>query len=96
MRTISMVAIAVLGLTGTAMAQNADENSIPRDIGNRANGKSYQPTPAEVHPSERAAGIRPSPVQERANDKELHHLDENLLRSEGLSTKGVPNMTDTH
>ncbi len=95
MRKISMVAIAVLGLTGTAIAQNADENSIPREIGNRANGKSYQPTPAEVHPRERAADIRPSPAQERANDKELHHLDKKLLRSEGLRTKDVPNMTNS-
>ena len=96
MRKISIVAIAVLGLTGTAIAQNADENSIPREIGNRANGKSYQPTPAEVHPRERAADIRPSPAQERKSDKELHHLDKKLLRNEGLSTKGVPAMTNDH
>jgi hypothetical protein len=96
MRKISMAMVAVFGLTGTAIAQNTDENSIPREIGNRANGKSYQPTPAEVHPREKAVDIRPSQQQEQAEDKELHHLDKSLLRSEGLSTKSVPNMTNDH
>lgn len=94
MRTISIAMIAAFSLAGTAMAQNTDGGTIPREIGNRANGKSYQPTPAEVEPREKAADIRPSAEQERANNKELRHIDRNLLQSEGLSTKSVPNMTN--
>ncbi len=94
MRTFSIALIAVFGLASTAIAQNADENSIPREIGNRANGKSYQPTPAEVAPREKAAHILPPAQQDRAEDKELRHLDKKLLRSEGLSTESVPTITN--
>ncbi len=96
MRKMSIVMIAMFSLGGTVMARNPDGNGIPREIGNRANGRSYQPTPAEVEPREKAADIRPSAQQEHADDRELQHLDKKLLRSEGLSTKSVPEITNDH
>jgi hypothetical protein len=86
---VLMVAATVaLGLADTAMAQN----SVPTEIGNRANGLNYQPTPSEVLPREKAAGLLPSAGQRDATSQELENMDRDLLREEGLSTKSVPNL----
>jgi hypothetical protein len=77
-------------MTGVATAQHHDDTSVPRVIGNRANGFSYQPTPNEVAPREAAAGVRPSKAQQDASDQTLETIDRNLLREEGLSEKDVP------
>ena len=90
MRRVIVAVVLSFASVAPAIAQNANGGSIPRDIGNRANGKSYEPTPNEVVPREQAAGIRPTSKQEQAKDAELGHMDKSLLRSEGLSTKRVP------
>lgn len=89
---LSLTAAAVLCLTSAAMAQSAGNGSVPSAIGNRANGRDYQPTPSEVVPREKAAGLRPSDAQQQATDQQLEKTDRQLLRSEGLSTKSVPNI----
>jgi hypothetical protein len=61
-------------------------------IGNRANGFSYQPTPEEVVPREKALGVRPSPAQQSATDEELERIDRDLLRKEGVSPGSVPDI----
>jgi hypothetical protein len=96
MRVFVFTMIAVLSFTGAAMAQGAGGGgSPPREIGNRANGYDYQPTPSELAPREKAAGIVPAPAQQRAENQELDSLDKQLLQSEGLSTKSVPKITES-
>ena len=85
---LMVAATAALGLATAAIAQN----SVPTEIGNRANGLSYQPTPSEVLPREKAAGLLQSPAQRDATSQELERMDKELLREEGLSTKSVPNL----
>lgn len=76
-------------MTATAVAQNPP----PPVIGNRANGKDYQPTPSVVIPREKATGVLPPPSQEKATDQELERIDKTLLREQGMSTKSVPDLT---
>jgi hypothetical protein len=93
MRMALLVAMAPFCFMGAAAAQTADGGSVPRSIGNRANGFSYQPTPGEVVQKEKAAGVRPSTASQQATDQELEKVDRDLLRKEGLSTSSVPKMT---
>ena len=95
MRVLVSTMIAVLSFAGAAMAQGGGGGgSPPREIGNRANGYDYQPTPSELAPREKAAGIVPPPAQQRAENQELDSIDKQLLQSEGLSTKSVPKLPD--
>jgi hypothetical protein len=93
MRIAFMIVAATFCLMGAAVAQSVDGLAIPRSIGNHANGFDYQPTPSEVIPREKAAGVRPSATSEENTNRELEELDRDLLRKEGLSTSSVPNMT---
>ena len=93
MRAALLVAVATFCLIGAAAAQTAGDGSIPRRIGNRANGFSYQPTSREVVSKEKAAGVRPSTASQQAPDQELGDIDRRLLREEGLSTSSVPRLT---
>lgn len=91
---LPVLAVAwVVCLTGAAMAQRADGNSIPSEIGNHANGFAYQPTPSEVYPREVAAGLLPSKEHQVPTDRTLEDLDRSLLRGEGLNTESVPVFT---
>ena len=99
MRTRMWIAVALLALNLTPLAGSGfavalpagtDTGSIPLSIGNRANGFDYQPTPAEVGPRERAAGIAPSAQQSRRIDDEVFSLDRQLLKSEGVSSGSLP------
>jgi hypothetical protein len=92
-RVALLVAVATFCLVGAAGAQTAGDGSIPRRIGNRANGFSYQPTPREVLSKEKAAGVRPSTPSQQATDQELGDIDRRLLLEEGLSTSSVPRLT---
>jgi len=94
MRVFVFTMIAVLSFAGAAMAQGAETGSPPKEIGNRANGYDYQPTPSELAPREKAAGIVPPAAQQRAENQELDRIDKELLQSEGLSTKSVPKLPD--
>ena len=76
--------------TDPSVAQSSRDTSIPQEIGNRAHGFSYQPTPSEVRPREAAAGIRPSSDREEARDRQLQQIDRDLLRDEGLPPRSVP------
>ncbi|MEA2737389.1 MAG: hypothetical protein QOH05_696 [Acetobacteraceae bacterium] len=89
MRLHSAAVIATLYVAVSGMAYGAP----PTEIGNRANGFSYQPTPSEVVPRERSAGVQPSAAREKAENQDLERMDADLLREEGLSTKSVPNLT---
>ena len=93
MRMTLLVAVATFCLTGAAAAQTAGDGSIPRRIGNRANGFSYQPTLREVLSKEKAAGVRPSTASQQATNQELGDIDHRLLLEEGLSTSSVPRLT---
>lgn len=93
----TLAAIAVFALTGTALAQTPPgNNQPPASIGNRANGLDYQPTPNEIVPREKAAGVLPPAAQERAIDQELRQLDYQALKSEGMSTQSVPPAPQSH
>ena len=94
MRAQLLAMLLALGISTAATAENPP-NSIPADIGNRANGRDYQPTPKEVSPREKAEGVEQSPSSHRATNQELWELDKNLLKTEGLSTKSVPQATGT-
>ena len=83
----------IVCLTVAAMAQSRDDATVPRMIGNRANGFSYQPTPGEVRPREMAAGVRPSGAKQAETDRALEGMDQSLLRAEGMSSHSVPLFT---
>lgn len=91
------VVIAVFPAAGflvdNAVAQPTAPNGVPRIIGNRANGFSYQPTPEEVLPRERAAGVRPSAAAEEKANRDLEAIDRDLLRDEGQGSRNIPNFT---
>ncbi len=88
-----MVFIAAAGLLGSILA--APTGFAQTQTGNRANGRDYQPTPAEVQPRERAAGIQPPAPQQTRNDRDLERIDRELLREHGLSTSSVPAIAPT-
>lgn len=92
MRMAIMIVVATICLAGVAVAQSANDSSVPRVIGNRANGFSYQPTPSEVVPREEAAGLRPPGLTQEQTNRELEKIDRDLLREEGASTSSVPNL----
>ncbi len=93
MRIALLITVATFCLIGTVAAQTTNDVSIPRRIGNRANGFSYQPTPREVVSKEKAAGVRPSTASQQATNQELGDIDRRLLLEEGLSTSSVPRLT---
>jgi len=86
-RTLAVSTAALTLCGGVAIAQPA--------TGNRANGMDYQPTPAQVIPREKAAGVRPTPGEEAASNRDLEQIDRNLLRGHGMSTSSVPKMNST-
>jgi hypothetical protein len=43
--------------------------------------KDHEPVPSEVQKKEQAAGIAPSPQQQRADDRELESLYRSLLKA---------------
>ncbi len=87
--------IAAICLTSPAVAQAPSNGSAaPPAIGNRANGRDYQPTPAEVIPREKAAGALPDATREKAENRDLEQIDKDVLRQEGQSTQSVPKLTN--
>ncbi len=79
------VMIATIFLTTAAAAQTTPPP--PPEIGNRANGLNYEPTPRQVIPKERQAGVLPPPAQRKANEAELNHIYRNLMHN------GQPNQS---
>jgi hypothetical protein len=90
MRMPIVATILSICLMSAAAAQSMNRTSVPHEIGNRANGFSYQPSPREVIPRERSAGVRPTDTKQAAINHDLRDLDENALRLEGLGTQNVP------
>jgi hypothetical protein len=89
MVTIRMSTVAVLlGLVASPL--HAAEQT-----GNRMNWKDYQPTPAEVIPAEKQAGVEPSAARDQAENRDVESIDRDALRREGMSTQSVPNLTDS-
>jgi hypothetical protein len=87
MRLSAPLLFASLFLPAVALAQ------VPDRIGNRANGRDYQPTPSQVAPAERQASVQPNARTEQSENRDLEKIDRDALRSEGMSTKSVPDMT---
>ena len=56
-------AILVAGLLAAAPAQAQAQAPAQRN-GNEANGRNYQPTPAQVNGPQAATGVAPSPAQQ--------------------------------
>jgi hypothetical protein len=98
MRGTIVAVVMTFGLAGSVLAQSATgqvntgtkDGSVPAAIGNRANGRSYQPSQSEVGLREHAAGIAPSQQQQHAANDELFKLDKRSLQQEGQSTTSVP------
>jgi hypothetical protein len=93
MRSAVFVILWVICMTAAATAQNRMDTAVPRMIGNRANGFSYQPTRNEVRPREVTAGVRPSKARQAETDRALETMDRSLLRAEGMSAQSVPAFT---
>jgi hypothetical protein len=85
MRTVGRIVLYTACIAGAVCAR-----SVPREIGNRAHGFSYQPTQEEVRPREATLGIRPSKQRQAANDRALQRINENLLREEGIPADPLP------
>lgn len=90
MRIVVLAMICAVCITDPSVARSSRDASIPHEIGNRAHGFSYQPTPGEVRPREAAAGLRPSLSQEAGTNRQLQQIDRDLLRDEGLPPRTVP------
>lgn len=86
MQARMVTALILMASAAPALAQPA----VPAANGNRANGLNYQPTPGQVAPREKAAGVAPSRTQRQQTDQALWNRDARLLKSQGLSTKSVP------
>ncbi len=82
-------------IAAEAVAQNLVPCTVTPVAGNEANGKDYQPTPNEVAPREKAAGIVPTTAQQKATNQDLERTDKALLRQQGLSTRSVPKFNAT-
>jgi hypothetical protein len=92
-RIVLLITVATFSPIDTVAAQTTSDVSIPRRIGNRANGFSYQPTPHEVVSKEKAAGVRPSTASQQATNQELGDIDRRLLLEEGPSASSAPRLT---
>jgi hypothetical protein len=80
-RFATAAGIAMLSvLPGTGWAQ------APARDGNESDFKDWQPTRGGVAVQERAAGIRQTPEQRNAEDRELQDLSKTLLNQEKPST----------
>jgi hypothetical protein len=55
----------------------------PKREGNEYDFKDWQPTRGQVNQEERAAGVSQTPVQRKAEDKELQNIDKDLTHQEG-------------
>ena len=86
--------LLLLAASFCAATPAAAQNSAPQANGNRANGLSYQPTPSQVVPREKAAGVQPPAAQQERANRDLRQTDRKLLQEEGLSTKSVPKLSD--
>ncbi|HVY16236.1 MAG TPA: hypothetical protein VHB27_13505 [Rhodopila sp.] len=84
-RSSSIMVLVLLTLTAAP--------AVARDTGDRANGNDYQPTPSEVRPAERQAGVTPTQAQEQKENREVEAIDRRLLRQEGMGTKSLPDFT---
>jgi hypothetical protein len=90
MRAPALAAICLVCMAASALAQQQDRTSVPYEIGNRANGFNYQPSPGEVVGKEERVGVRPSRAQFKTMDHTLESIDFSLLHDEGLSERNVP------
>jgi hypothetical protein len=97
MRVTLVVVAVTFGLAGAALAQTSGSvntgtknGTVPAEIGNRANGLSYQPSAGSVGLREHAAGVAQSGQARRATDDALWKLDKQSLQKEGQSTASVP------
>jgi hypothetical protein len=81
---IRQMAAAVLVLILTLPTQSSAQT--PTHEGNESDFKDWQPTQGKVSAEERAAGIRPSPTQRNAEDRELKQIDQSLMRNEQPSS----------
>jgi hypothetical protein len=93
MKVSAFAVMCLVCIMGAPTLQAQDRTSVPREIGNRANGFSYQPTPGQVVTREVLAGVRPSKTKLEATDQILEGIDRSLLRDEGLSETSVPAFT---
>jgi hypothetical protein len=74
---IALIVIPILSVAGWA------QTSAPN--GNESDFRDWQPTRGEVSPEEHAAGIRQSPTQRNAEDRELQQLSRGLMSQEPSS-----------
>jgi hypothetical protein len=81
---IRQMAAAVLVLTLTLPTQSSAQT--PTREGNESDFKDWQPTRGKVSAEERAAGVRQSPTQRNAEDRELKQIDQSLMRNEQPSS----------
>jgi hypothetical protein len=81
---IRQMAAAVVVLMLALPAQSSAQT--PTHEGNESDFKDWQPTRGKVSTEERAAGVRQSPTQRNAEDRELKQIDQNLMRNEQPSS----------
>ncbi len=81
---IRQMAAAVLVLMLTLPIQSSAQT--PTREGNESDFKDWQPTRGKVSAEERAAGVRQSPTQRNAEDRELKQIDQSLMRNEQPSS----------
>jgi hypothetical protein len=86
MHRISMAAGIVL-IVASPIAGWAQQ---PTRNGNESEFRDWQPTRGQVADQERAAGVRQTPQQRDAEDRELQNLSKDLLRQEPSATLAKP------
>jgi hypothetical protein len=70
------------GITLMVASPIAGWAQAPARNGNESEFRDWQPTRGQVADQERAAGVRQTPQQRNAEDRELQDLSKDLLRQE--------------
>lgn len=92
MRGPILAFLSCIAFAAPALSQPATGPAVPARIGNRANGKDYQPAPDVVVPSEKAAGVLPNIAHQQAENRAVESIDRDALSRVGQSTQSVPHM----
>lgn len=84
-------ALAVMGClvaAGLLVAPPPAEAQAPGREGNIVNGKNREPSPAEVLPRERQAGVAPARTQAESDQRTVDQLNQQLLGAEAADPPG--------
>jgi len=79
---MSLRFMAVVALVFAALpVLSAAADTVPRREGNIWGGRNHEPVAPDVQRSEQAAGVAPSPRQQKSDDDEVENIYRQVLRN---------------